>query len=170
LNYPREIAVYDLRKLDDWEDTTVGDAESDDTEMETATAELATRRSHKFDFEIADFAVDPGLDLLVIVEIRYLSNFEDQTDDRSTQSRSLTMHFHLLSLSTFQAHPLATKPILTWPIALTRPRVSLCFQICDDGLYVLHHHTPHGPHDYLVGWQWTTGRHAIVSQIIKGCS
>ena len=73
------------------------------------------------------------------------------------------MNFHLLTLSTFEPHPRAEHPILTWPMPFGRHRVSLCFQICDDGLFVLHHNNPRGPHDQLCGWQWTTGRLAVVS-------
>lgn len=68
--------MYDLRKLDDWEDTTLtaDDAQVDDAneeeEEEETDVEKTLRTTKKFDFEIADFAVDPGMDLLVVVEIR----------------------------------------------------------------------------------------------------
>lgn len=78
-----------------------------------------------------------------------------------------SMLFHLLTLSSFEPHPLAAEPILTWPEALSRPRISLGFQIADDGLFVLRHNGggPLGPADQLCGWQWTTGRQGVVSTL-----
>lgn len=73
------------------------------------------------------------------------------------------MHFHLLSLSTCQPHPEARTPVLAWPSTLGRKKIQLAFQICDDGLFVLNRSVPGGPHDQLVGWQWTTGRQGVVS-------
>jgi hypothetical protein len=61
---PREIAFYDLRKIGDWED---------DVEVASGVEEEEAdevRKVHKFDFEVAEFAVDPGMDLLVIAEVR----------------------------------------------------------------------------------------------------
>lgn len=74
------------------------------------------------------------------------------------------MHFHLLTLSTFQPHPRAAETILDWPLTMARRKISLGFQICDDGFFVLNHNIPGGPHDQLCGWQWTTGRLAVVSE------
>lgn len=73
------------------------------------------------------------------------------------------MHFHLLSLETFEPHPLARKKVLEWPETLVVPRIELSFQICDEGLFVIKHNTPDGPADLLCGWQWTTGRLGVVS-------
>lgn len=44
-----------------------GDAEAEDDPVRTVKA---------FDFEIAEFAVDPGQDLLVVVEVRYVTDPE----------------------------------------------------------------------------------------------
>ena len=90
---PRELAVYDLRRLGDWVDIATeadqgdntheqmeggmedgagvhGEAEVEDTQSEAGKPVRITR---KFGFEIAEFAVDPGADLLVLVEVRYES-------------------------------------------------------------------------------------------------
>jgi hypothetical protein len=74
------------------------------------------------------------------------------------------MLIHLLSLSTFEPHPRASRPILEWPVPLYRRKISLGFQICDDGLFILHHNQPGPSHDMVCGWQWTTGRLAVVSE------
>ena len=73
----RELTVYDLRKLGEWEDTpleeTVGtDASASEEIEETTESEAAKglRTKKRFDFEIAEFAVDPGADLLVLAEVR----------------------------------------------------------------------------------------------------
>lgn len=90
--HPRELAVYDLRKLEDWEevgqeqsqdgvqrDGDVGDGgnevEGGGSEEEVTEEEVGKgiREIKKFDFEMADFAVDPGQDLLIIAEVRYIS-------------------------------------------------------------------------------------------------
>ena len=80
------------------------------------------------------------------------------------------MHFHLLALSSFEPHPRAADTILDWPLTMQRREISLGFQICDDGFFVLKHNTRHGPHDQLCGWQWTTGRLAVVSISSYGIS
>ncbi len=81
---PRELAVYDLRKLGEWEDTAIEEVEQDgragnvdgggeDEEVEETTESEAgkgIRTTKKVGFEIAEFAVDPGEDLLVLVEVR----------------------------------------------------------------------------------------------------
>lgn len=76
------------------------------------------------------------------------------------------MYFHLITLSAAEPHPLAGTKILEWPNVLSAPDVTLSFQICDDGFFVMKHR-PHRPGltevDQVVGWQWTTGRQAMVS-------
>ncbi|EIW71369.1 hypothetical protein TREMEDRAFT_27933 [Tremella mesenterica DSM 1558] len=168
---PTEIAVYDLRKLDEWEDQLeTNGLVSDGNEIgmnggnrgsrtrtgmrlgEEQEEEIeGIRTTHKFPFEIAEFSVDPGSDLLVVVELR----------PRTVEVGTYTMVFHLLSLSTFEPHPKATRPALEWPIILTKKKISLGFQICDDGLFVLKHNARGGPKDQVCGWQWTTGRLAV---------
>ncbi|WWC92861.1 uncharacterized protein L201_007822 [Kwoniella dendrophila CBS 6074] len=106
------------------------------------------RKTHQFDFDMQDFAVDPGQDLFVVAEVRHPS------------PRHYTCHIHLLTLSTFQPHPKAAQHILDWPVQLHTRISSLGFQICDDGLYVLRNNSS-GAKDHLVGWQWTTGRLAV---------
>jgi len=81
---PRDVAVYDLRRLNEWEDVetattpgTGGESSGQGTgsevvmgnEGEDETAEDPVRTIKAFDFEIAEFAVDPGQDLLVVVEV-----------------------------------------------------------------------------------------------------
>ena len=73
------------------------------------------------------------------------------------------MIFHFLSLETLEPHPLARSETLVWPEALIQPGISLGFQICDDGFFVLKHNSPGGPYDQICGWQWTTGRLGVVS-------
>lgn len=86
---PREIAVYDLRTLGEWEDTStnadagvdtdtdaevrIADGLSNDGVVEETTESEAgkgIRTTKRIGFEIAEFAVDPGADLLVLVEVR----------------------------------------------------------------------------------------------------
>lgn len=84
---PKDVAVYDLRTLGDWEDvpgtsrravTTErsGESQDEDIVMQDVQAdaegegETQVRSVRKFDFRVAEFAVDPGQDLLVIVEVR----------------------------------------------------------------------------------------------------
>ncbi|WWC95413.1 hypothetical protein V866_002276 [Kwoniella sp. B9012] len=159
----REVAVYELSKGDDWEDINVKEKEKDKSnteeqggdEEEEVVEEYEEdqlvndiRKTHKFDFDMQDFAVDPGQDLFVVAEVRHPS------------PRNYTLHIHLLTLSTFQPHPKAAQPILEWPGPLHARIASLGFQICDDGLFVLRNNNS-GAKDHLVGWQWTTGRLAV---------
>ncbi|KAK4688537.1 DNA cross-link repair 1A protein, partial [Tremellales sp. Uapishka_1] len=157
LSLPSEVAIYDLRKIDEWEDLEEkveeagGDGDEDeDEEITESEAEKGLKTTKRFGFQIADFAVDPGMDLLILVEIR--------TDN---EARTHSMHFHLYSLSTFQPHPKAKNPVIKWPIPLRRRDVSLGFQICDDTLVVLHHNGRGGVRDFLNGYDWPTGRHIM---------
>lgn len=88
IRLPRELAVYDLRKLGEWEDEheeedeedmgvegdASGGAQAEDEEEHDVVDEedLAStlRTCKKFNFTISEFAVDPGQDLLVLVEIK----------------------------------------------------------------------------------------------------
>jgi hypothetical protein len=83
---------------------------------------------------------------------------------RTRAARHFSMHFHFLSLSTGQPHPKAAVNPIEWPTALARKKISLSFQICDDGFYVLSQRNQREGTDQLCGWQWTTGRLAVVSQ------
>ena len=74
------LAVYDFRKLDDWEDLDDEGSGGEGDQMETVeeeeimeeTTESEVGRSirtyKRFPFNISEFAVDPGQDLLVVVE------------------------------------------------------------------------------------------------------
>jgi hypothetical protein len=94
-NLPKDIAVYDLRKLGDWEDVpgsskevaggdsavgssarmagdrVEGEDEEEDEDEEGEGADVRTIRT--LDFRVTDFAVDPGQDLLVVVETRQVN-------------------------------------------------------------------------------------------------
>jgi hypothetical protein len=83
---------------------------------------------------------------------------------RTRAARHFSMHFHFFSLSTGQPHPKAAVNPIEWPTALARKKISLSFQICDDGFYVLSQRNQREGTDQLCGWQWTTGRLAVVSQ------
>ncbi|WWC73627.1 uncharacterized protein I206_107599 [Kwoniella pini CBS 10737] len=160
----KEVAVYELGKGNEWEDIneTITDESSfqqNDIPVEVEESEADEyfeedqlvndiRKTHKFDFDMQDFAVDPGQDLFVVAEVRHPAH------------RQFSLHLHLLTLSTFQPHPKAAKHILDWPVNLVTRISSLGFQICDDGLYVLRNNNG-GAKDHLVGWQWTTGRMAV---------
>lgn len=170
----QELAIYDLRQLSEWEDADVEtvrpgspDAVEDDLEdvEETTESEAGReiRRSKRFGFDICEFAVDPGQDLLVVVEVRWVTSSHDAHRRHMPNGRRWSMLFHLFSLSTFEPHPRAAFETMTWPEALSQPRISLGFQICDDGLFVLKHNAPGGPYDQICGWQWTTGRLGVVS-------
>ena len=83
---PHELAVYDLDKLGEWEDIPTPTAGTSASPVSPSRDRMATedpeevdegnetqgevRRVKRFNFEIAEFAVDPGSDLLVLVEIR----------------------------------------------------------------------------------------------------
>jgi hypothetical protein len=76
------------------------------------------------------------------------------------------MHFHFVTLSTHKPHPKASSPVIDWPTTIPRRTISLSFQICDDGFFVLNQRkSPEGPQDQLYGWQWTTGRLAMVGRM-----
>jgi hypothetical protein len=50
----------------------VGDKDEEGSVVDGDTVDGETVRTIKrFDFEVAEFAVDPGQDLLVVVEVRY---------------------------------------------------------------------------------------------------
>jgi hypothetical protein len=77
---PREIAFYDIRKVGEWEDVADGatsvpteSVEGSDEGTEDGAEEAGIRKTKKFDFDVAEFAVDPGQDLLVLTEVRYVS-------------------------------------------------------------------------------------------------
>ncbi|OCF35179.1 hypothetical protein I316_03221 [Kwoniella heveanensis BCC8398] len=165
----RELAIYDLTKMGEWEDVQESaenkntaqestlryragndEGETDEHEEVLEEGELVNdiRRTHKFGFNMHDFAVDPGQDLFVLAESRRGSR------------RQYTLHLHLLTLSTFEPHPLAAKPVLEWPVRLPHKVSTLGFQICDDGLFVLRN-SGAAMKDHLCGWQWTTGRLAV---------
>ncbi|OWZ53012.1 hypothetical protein C368_04577 [Cryptococcus neoformans 125.91] len=158
-----EIGVYEFGKMGEWEDVKnkLGDGrdgggkdrDEDDAMDEVIDIEEDEefgniRRTHKFGFQMLDFAFDPGQDLFVVAE--YKPHPQDPT-----------INLHLFTLSTFQPHPRAKEHILTWPSGTLYGRApSLGFQICDDGLFVLKNHH-RGSKDMLCGWQWTTGRLAV---------
>ncbi|WRT69747.1 uncharacterized protein IL334_006738 [Kwoniella shivajii] len=180
----KQVAVYELSKRDDWEDlpsTSTNNADRSSFDNDKQEGDLSSdqmeekrkkkddegeeeeeiivgeredelindiRRTNQFDFDMQDFAVDPGQDLFVVAETRH------------TSPRNSTLHIHLLTLSTFQPHPLAAQSTLDWPVTLHTRVSALGFQICDDGLYVLRNNSS-GSKDHLVGWQWTTGRMAL---------
>lgn len=81
---PRDVAVYDLRSLGEWEDVSssatrippaaaAGDRGSGTSDAEAESPddpeEQGIRTIRKFDFPVAEFAVDPGQDLLVVVRV-----------------------------------------------------------------------------------------------------
>lgn len=78
----QELAIYDLRQLSEWEDEDAAteragspDVVEDvlEEEIEETTESEAgreIRRSKRFGFDICEFAVDPGQDLLVVTELR----------------------------------------------------------------------------------------------------
>jgi len=76
---PREVAFYDLSKVGEWEDLGEGSAdmvvdevidETDGQGINKDEEKDGVRRTKRFGFEVAEFAVDPGMDLLVLVEVR----------------------------------------------------------------------------------------------------
>lgn len=163
--YTNEMAVYDMRKGGDWEDVVDDDGGSDsggakggpsspDEEEEIVDEDVVndTRRTFASKFTIMEMAVDPGQDLLVLVELR--------TRARQGRRAVHTMHFHLLSLETFGPHPLAREEVIDWPFEMSSREISLDFQICDDAFFVLSKKRVGGEaiRDALIGWQWTTGR------------
>lgn len=85
---PREVAVYDLRRVNEWEDISTetgtdaagepsGQAVEDAMEAEDEEeVEDPVRAVKPYDFEVAEFAVDPGQDLLVVAEVAFASSGE----------------------------------------------------------------------------------------------
>lgn len=69
--YSRDLAVYDFRKPDEWEEMTVDgsvhDGDVDEVVDETDTSDHdSIRHQHKEAFVIHELAVDPGQDLLLL--------------------------------------------------------------------------------------------------------
>ena len=79
----KELAVYDLRKLAEWEDDPDApvdenvEPEEDVEETTESEAGQDIRTAKRFNFEISEFAVDPGQDLLVIVEVWFVGQHVD---------------------------------------------------------------------------------------------
>ena len=125
--------------------------------------------SHKLKFPIADLTMDPSQDLIVVSEHRPFG-----------AARSTPTHrYHLLSLSTFEPHPLAQMPILDYPpacqpFAATRQLL----QVMGDTLVILVSRyqihwllaglqglPPMGSEEEIVCWNWKTGRVLAVSLV-----
>ncbi|WVQ82207.1 hypothetical protein IAT38_004335 [Cryptococcus sp. DSM 104549] len=125
-------------------------------------------KAHKVPIQIADLTMDPTQDLIVVSEYR---------PESSDTTRSPPTHrFHLLTMSNFQPHPLASLPTLDFPPftqALMRTRQLL--QVMGDTLAVLvAKYIPHwvldglgigagmlggmGQEEEIVIWNWKTGR------------
>ncbi|WVF71624.1 hypothetical protein IAT40_006432 [Kwoniella sp. CBS 6097] len=128
---------------------------------------LQTKAS-RVTFPISDLTMDPTQDLIVV------SEFRPDSDDAS---RSPPTHrYHLLSLSTFQPHPLAALPTLDFPPftqAIMDTRQLL--QVMGDTLLVLvSRYAPAwvlaglglglgalggwGHEEEIVAWNWKTGK------------
>ncbi|OCF36703.1 hypothetical protein I316_01299 [Kwoniella heveanensis BCC8398] len=128
---------------------------------------LQTKAS-RVPFPISDLTMDPTQDLIVVSEFR---------PDSHDASRSPPTHrYHLLSLSTFQPHPLASLPTLDFPPftqAIMDTRQLL--QVMGDTLLVLvSRYAPAwvlaglglglgalggwGHEEEIVAWNWKTGR------------
>ncbi|CAK9784540.1 hypothetical protein CC85DRAFT_283040 [Cutaneotrichosporon oleaginosum] len=154
----RTLHVYDLRRIDEWEDTedaTDADAEVFETSSDSPM-EGDFKTQHTFDFTIREVATDPTQDLLIIVSLTPISQ-------RRHPFPKMIMEFHLYSLSTFEPHPKAEKHIIEFPQHLDGEDIALDFQICDNALYVLSKGPgmlgrDDSPADVLYGWEWPTGR------------
>ncbi|WVO16342.1 hypothetical protein L204_104017 [Cryptococcus depauperatus] len=101
---------------------------SDDPDLESPSIPT---KGHRLSFPIADLTMDPTQDLIVISE--YIPPLIDRFRVRST-----TQH-HLLTMSTFVPHPLASLPILEFPPPVTPmlPRSRQLLQIMGDTLAIL---------------------------------
>ncbi|KAL1412093.1 hypothetical protein Q8F55_003090 [Vanrija albida] len=185
-----ELAVYDLRAADTSMAQKAGRGEADQTEEKkpaeeeeeeceivdhdealadadgwtdvesVAANELDVRREHRFRFPIYEVAVDPGQDLLILVEVQNSGRVVPPVDHpyANTSGRPIfTMYLHLFSLTTFEPHPLAAQPVLEFPFDLYAQSIHLDFQICDDALFVMYRRN-RGMRDTLIGYQWTSGR------------
>lgn len=154
----RTLHVYDLRMVDEWEDTE--DAMEDDDEVFETNSESPMegdfKTEHTFDFKIREIATDPTQDLLIVVSVTPIR------EPGHGQFQAM-MELHLFSLSTFEPHPKAERHIIEFPQHLASDEIILDFQICDDALYVMSRGTgmfgePDSPNSILYGWEWTTGR------------
>nr|XP_031857816.1 uncharacterized protein CI109_006759 [Kwoniella shandongensis]KAA5524888.1 hypothetical protein CI109_006759 [Kwoniella shandongensis] len=125
-------------------------------------------KSAKMSFPIADLTMDPTQDLIVVSEYR---------PDANDESRSPPTHrFHLLTMSTFTPHPLASMPILDFPpFTQVIMQTSQLLQVMGDTLVVLvAKFAPPwvlaglglgigalgnlGHEEEIVAWNWKTGR------------
>jgi hypothetical protein len=94
------VAVYDLSKVGEWEDIG-SDEEGEQHVHETRTGAIHegedavdsredheddVRTSKKFSFQVAEFAVDKGLDLLVLVEVRLVESTSAPRRSRRPES------------------------------------------------------------------------------------
>lgn len=67
-----KLHVYDLRRVDEWEDTEDIAVDDDDEVFETASdspMEGDFKTEHTFDFKISEVATDPTQDLLIVVSV-----------------------------------------------------------------------------------------------------
>ncbi|WVQ99262.1 hypothetical protein IAU59_006394 [Kwoniella sp. CBS 9459] len=171
--------VYELQEgvflmcddFNDWEDDkpstirliplpSASDPDLEDPPLQTKASRVS--------FPISDLTMDPTQDLIVVSEFR---------PDSHDASRSPPTHrYHLLSLSTFQPHPLAAVPTLDFPPftqAIMDTRQLL--QVMGDTLLVLvSRYAPAwvlaglglglgalggwGHEEELVAWNWKTGK------------
>lgn len=128
---------------------------------------------------IKDFALDPTLDLIVMIQADHLCVLLSYTlDEPSLTQRFTTQRFrsplnfpqgrevnlHLRTLSTNVPHPGARRPILKFPIPYN-PRSndlsSVTIQLAADLLSLFFSTGPGSPH--LLLWDWTTGNAILVS-------
>ncbi|BEJ12414.1 hypothetical protein CspHIS471_0208740 [Cutaneotrichosporon sp. HIS471] len=154
----RSLHVYDLRMIDEWEDTE--DAMDDEDEVFETNSDSPMegdfKTQHTFDFKIREVATDPTQDLLVVVSVTPIH-------EPGQGHFQAMMEFHLFSLTTYQPHSKAERHIIEFPQRLTLDEIMLDFQICDNALYIMSKGTgmfggPNSPNDVLYGWDWTTGR------------
>lgn len=137
--------------------------------LPTANPQLTktiTTESRDVGFMIADLTMDPTQDLIVVSEYRA----------RQPMSSEPIHVYHLLSLSTFEEHPLAADPRGFTSLAV--PSVHLetgqLLQVMDDILAVLVSTWPQPADDLNIGpqelriWNWKTGK-LLVSHRLPPC-
>ncbi|OWT41772.1 hypothetical protein C362_00133 [Cryptococcus neoformans Bt1] len=138
---------------------------ADDPDLEDPPISV---KGHKLPMSIADLTMDPSQDLIVISEYNPAP---------SDPSRPIPTHrYHLLTMSSFSPHPLASLPTLDFPpVTQTLPRTRQLLQVMGDTLAVLvakyipiwildalnidpevlGHRTQE---EEIVVWNWKTGR------------
>ena len=145
------------------------------------------KRTHKLPYSIADLTMDPTQDLIVVSEYSSVSaaatKLKSRPDAASPAVPRPTHRFHLLTMSTFKPHPLATLPWLDFPPYMQlMMQTKQLLQVMGDVLVILVSRAAthwilaglgvgigngvqvgQGNEEEVVCWNWKTGKVLAVS-------